>query len=374
MTVALLAGAGLLVRSARNLASVKAGFDTERILAVTVTEIQRDRWLDFHTRALTRVASLPGVEHVAFAWGVPLTGNKWPGEIEQPGLVGSNKATDRINVPLRSVTPDYFAVFGIPLAEGRSFRDTDKEGAPRVAIVNQTFARRYFQGQPPLGRSIQFPGDKSGAITVVGVVADTRTDSLSQPAQPEIYFPFWQFGAFSKHLVLRASGDPAELAETVQRELRAIDSTSSVEHMTTMVEIRRESMAPWLFAMRLLTAFAFAATFLALVGVYGVLSLSVASRVKELGVRKAIGAQGRQIVGLVVGEGSRLIAIGLIFGTIGALLLGRVLEALLFEVTATDPLALAGSAAMFGVVALAVCLVPAMRAQRVNVVEALRQE
>ena len=160
----------------------------------------------------------------------------------------------------------------------------------------------------------------------------------------------------------------------MRRELRAIDPTAAVEHLTTMTQIRRESLAPWTFAMQLLTGFGVAATFLSLVGVYGVLSLSVGSRTKEIGVRKAIGAQGHQIVRLVLSEGSTMIAAGLLIGTLGALLLGRLLEALLFDVQPADPLSLAGSAVMFGAVALVVCLLPAFRARAVDVMEALRQE
>jgi putative ABC transport system permease protein len=373
LTVALLAGAGLLVRTGRSLANVRPGYATDHILVMTVTAMER--WKDFHTRALQRVSALPGVSHAAFAWGVPLTGNKWMGEIDRPGQPASSKVADRITVPLRSITPDYFAVFGISLEEGRAFRDSDRDDAPRVAIVNRSFAHQYFGHVPPIGQRLRFSGDDTGPVlAVVGVLSDMRTESLSQRAKPELYLPFWQSGAFSKHLVLRTNADPTALAGRVRRELRQIDPTSSVEHVTTMADIRRESVAPWMFAMQLLGGFAIAATFLALVGVYGVLSLSVGSRIKEIGVRKAIGAQGHQIVVLVLAEGSRLIGAGLVLGTVAALLVGRLLESLLFDVRPTDPLALTASALVFGFAALAVALVPALRARRVNVMAALKDE
>jgi putative ABC transport system permease protein len=173
---------------------------------------------------------------------------------------------------------------------------------------------------------------------------------------------------------VRVAGDPLSLAALVRSELRAVDPTSAVEHITTMSDIRRESTASRTFAMRLLTGFAATAMLLALVGLYGVLSLSVGSRTKEIAVRKAVGAQGHQIVGLVLGEGGRLIALGLALGTIAALSLGRLLEALLFDVHPTDPLALAAAAVLFGLIALLACLVPAWRAGRVDLMEALRQE
>jgi putative ABC transport system permease protein len=374
LTVALLAGAGLLVRTARQLEAVQPGYDTAHVLAMTVTAMDRHRWTDFHTRALASVTSLPGVTHAAFAWGVPLTGNKWPGEIELPSAPAATRLGERIHVPLRSITPDYFAVVGMRLLDGRAFSASDTDTAPPVAIVNQAFVHRHLSDRAPLGQAIRFPGGRGQPLTIVGVVADTRTESLSEAPQPEMYLPFWQSGAFSKHLVLRVSGDPTAVTGAVRRELRAIDPTATVEHVTTLAAIRRESLASWIFAMRLLSGFAVAASFLALVGLYGLLSLSVTARVREIGVRKAIGAQGSQIVGLVVREASRVIAAGVALGLVAAVALGRVLSALLFDVTPADPRVLAGSATLFAAIGLAVCLVPAVRARGVNVMEALRQE
>jgi putative ABC transport system permease protein len=374
MTVALLAGAALLVRTARNLDRVQPGYDTERILAMTVTTMEREKSNEFHRLSLERVSAIPGVTRVAFAWGVPLTGNKWSADVQFPGQSSSARVADRINLPLRSVTPGYFDVMGMTLAEGRSFRDSDNATAPRVAIVNAALAKRYFADRNPVGQHMHFAGSADKPLEIVGMVADTRTEALSEPAEPEIYLPFWQSGAFSKHLVVRAAGDPLALAAVVRREIRSVDPTSAVERMTTMAEIRRESVASRTFAMRLLTGFAVAATLLALVGLYGVLSLSVSARTKEIAVRKAIGAQPRQIAQLVVGEGWRMIAIGLVLGTITALLLGRLLGALLFNVKPADPVALLAAAAMFGSVALGACLLPAYRATRVDLMESLRQE
>jgi len=374
LTVALLAGAALLVRTARNLDRMQPGYDTENILATTVTTMDRQRSNEFHRLALERVASVPGVTRAAFAWGVPLTGNKWPGEVEFPGQAGSSKLADRITVPLRSITQDYFDVMGMTIAEGRAFRGTDGPDAPRVAIVNATLAKRYYADRNPVGAQLRFAGSTDKPLEIVGVLADTRTEELSQPAEPEIYLPFWQSGAFSKHLVVRATGDPTALAALVRRELRAIDPTSAVERMTTMSEIRRESVAPRTFAMRLLIGFAVVATLLALVGLYGVLSLSVNSRTKEIAVRKAVGAQRHQIVQLVLGEGSKLVAGGLLLGGIVAVLVGRLLQTLLFDVRPSDPIALGTAAIAFGVVALVACLLPAYRASRVDLMESLRQE
>ena len=374
LTVALLSGAALLVRTARNLDRMQPGYETENILAATVTTMDRQKSTEFHKLALERVATVPGVTRAAFAWGVPLTGNKWGGDVVFPGEPGSSKLTDKINLPLRSITEDYFDVMGMHIAEGRAFRASDGQEAPRVAIVNTTLAKRYYPGRNAVGAHLQFAGNADKPLEIVGVVADTRTEDLSESAEPEIYLPFWQSGAFSKHLVVRASGDPAALASLVRAELRTIDPTSAVERMTTMAEIRRESVAPRTFAMRLLIGFAVVATVLALIGLYGVLSLSVSSRTKEIAVRKAVGAQRHQIVQLVVGEGSRLVAGGLVVGAFVAVMVGRLLRTLLFDVTPSDPVALGVATVAFAAVALAACLVPAYRASRVDLMESLRQD
>ena len=374
LTVALLAGAALLVRTARNLDRVEPGYDTEHILAMTVTTMEREKSTEFHRQSLERVAAIPGVAHVAFAWGVPLTGNKWPADVQFAGQASSARVADRISVPIRSITPGYFDVMGIQLAEGRPFRETDDSTAPRVAIVNATLAKRYLGERSPLGQRLQFAGSTDKPIEIVGMVADTRTEALSQQAEPEIYLPFWQSGAFSKHLVVRATGDPLALAATVRREIRSVDPTSAVERITTMADIRSESVASRTFAMRLLSGFAVAATMLALVGLYGVLSLSVSARTKEIAVRKAIGAQSRQIAQLVLGEGGRMILIGVVLGTATALWLGRLLGSLLFDVRPADPIALIAAAAVFAILALSACLIPAYRASQVDLMQSLRQE
>ena len=370
----LLSGAALLIRTVSNLAKVRPGYDTENILVMTVTSVQLDQWKDFHTRALERVSTLPGVSQAAFVWGLPLTGNKWGGEMEIVGQPGSSKLRDQMHLPLRSVTPDYFDALGIKVVDGRGFRPSDNSEAPDVAVVNEALAGRYFPKANPIGRKMRFVGDTNRMIEVVGIVSNTRTEALSHQAEPEIYFPFWQSGAFSKHLIVRAASDPRPLAALVKRELQSVDPTAAVEHARTMEDIRRESVAPRTFAMRLLIGLSLAASALALVGIYGVVSLSVGARTKEIAVRMAIGAQWHEILRLILGEGFRLIVLGVVLGAIIAVSLGRVLEAFLFETKPADPLTLGGVALLFAAVALVACLLPACRAARVDPMEALRYE
>ena len=180
---------------------------------MTVTTMERQKSTAFH-RALERVAALPGVSRAAFAWGVPLTGNKWRGHWNSSGPAGVSNGRDRINLPLRSITPDYFDVMGIGLSRGGRFRNTDNPDAPRVAIVNQTLARCYFGGRNPVGRPARVSGSADKPLEVVGMIADTRTEALSETAEPEIYLPFWQSGAFSKHLVVRTTGEPLRWRKT----------------------------------------------------------------------------------------------------------------------------------------------------------------
>jgi putative ABC transport system permease protein len=369
LTVTLLTGAALLIRTSIKLATIDPGYATDQIMAATVTTVTPNSFLPFHTQVLDRVAALPGVSHTAFAWGVPLTGNKWPGNIEFVG----RPDLGQVSFPLRSVTADYFALMDMPIAAGRAFTNNDKNDAPLVMIVNQSLANRYFSGDP-LGQQLRFAGDLKRQWTVVGVVADTRTDALSQAPAPEIYLPFWQNGAFSKHLVVRSHSATAELFALVRREVHAVDATASVERATTMAQIRSESLAPRTFAMRLLIGFSVVATALALVGIYGVLSLSVGSRLKEIAVRKAIGAQHRDILRSVLGEGGRMILAGVVVGAVFAAAIGRALETLLFDVPPADLISIGAAAIGFGVIALVACLLPAVRAARTDLVSALHQE
>jgi putative ABC transport system permease protein len=341
---------------------------------MTVTAVERDGWQSFHSQALERVAAIPGVVDAAFAWGVPLTGNKWPAEIRIGGMPDGSREVDRIEVPLRAVTPDYFDTLRMALAEGRAFRASDDDKAPRVAIVNEAFARQHLKTSTVLGRTLVFPGQADKPLAIVGVVADTRTMSLSAAVEPEVYLPLWQSRAFSKHLVIRAAGEPLALAALVRRELRAIDPTAAVEHVTTLEEIRRASVAPETFAMRLLLGFAAIATVLALVGLYGVVSLSVGSRTKELAVRAAIGATAGEVVAMLLRETGRLVLVGLLCGALVAFAVGRMLQALLFDVSPGDPVALIAASVAFALAAFLVCARPAWRAGRIDITKALRQD
>jgi putative ABC transport system permease protein len=371
LTLVLLVGAGLLVRTLHNVANVRAGYSMDRVLTMTVTAVQGN-WTDFHHRALERVSRLPGIQQAAFAWGTPLTGNDWPGLVEIEGHPVITPS-DRVALAVRSVTPGYFGLIGLPMLQGRDFRSSDTNDTSNVAIVNETLAARYFASTTPLGKKI-WGGGRDRPVEIIGVVTDARTDDLTRAPQPEIYLSLWQAQAFSKDLLVRTTIDPHTVSAAVQRELRTVDPTVAVEHVKTLDEIRANSLAPQVFAGRLLIGFSIIATLLTLVGIYGVLALSVASRRREIAIRAAIGAHQRDIRNLVLGEGVRLVASGIVVGTAGALLVSRVLRSFLFEVTPTDPATLIGAVVLFAGVTLIACWAPTRWAATIDPLEALRGE
>jgi putative ABC transport system permease protein len=375
LTLALLVGAGLLIRTMAKIAVVPSGYDTAKILTMSVTDVQdRSTYSSFHHHALERVAAIPGVQYAAFAWGVPLTGNNWPATLDIEGQPPPIKESDKAALPMRAATPDYFKLMGMALMEGREFRSTDDDKAPKVAIVNQAFTDRFFPHGSAIGKRVWFDSRDKPGITIVGQIADGRTDDLTHQASPEIYLPLWQAGAFSKHLVVRTAADPRTVVAAVQRELRAVDPTAAIENVKTLDQIRDDSLASRTFAMRLLLGFSGVGTVLTLVGIYGVLSLSVASRRQELAIRSAVGAQRWHIRKLILGEGFRVIAGGVLIGVVLALLLSRVLKTFLFEVQPSDPATLIVVGFLFVGVGLLACWVPAWRAEQVDPLEALRYE
>jgi putative ABC transport system permease protein len=378
LTLALLVSAGLLIRTMNNLSKVQTGYNTGKILTMSVTAFQRDNRerVAVHRRVLEHVVKLPGVESAAFAWGVPLTGNNWPFGVEIEGQPAPSKPSDLPMIPARAVTEDYFNMLGQALVTGRNFRSTDRDTTdiPNVAVINQAMADRYFPRTNPIGKKFWGFGRNNPPTEIIGVVANSRTDDLTKAAEPEIYLSFWQATAFTKHLILRTTADPHALMASVQRELRAVDPTIAVEHLKTLEEIRDDSLASRSFAMRLLIGFAIVASGLTLVGIYGVLSLSVAARRREIAIRTAMGAGRSDILKLVLGEGLQLIAGGVMAGLVAAIALSRVLKSFLFEVEPTDPVTLITVGLLFIGVALLACWSPARRAAKVDPLEALRYE
>ena len=395
LTLALLAGAGLLIRTVANLARVRPGYDTEHIVSMTVTEIRlgqqyettNDVWgrhvMDFNRRALSQVEALPGVKSAAWAFGLPLTGHEFLADIQTGGDVNSEKLKDEVDIPVRTVTPEFFDTVGQQLLTGRNFGPAENDtNAVNNAIINQAMARQYFGNTDPIGKTFRmilvFSGIKiyrSFVETrIIGVVANSSDVALTRKAEPEFYLPYWQLHTLFRSLVVRADGDPRSIISSVQRTLRSLDPTVAVEDVKTFEQIRNDSIAPQLFTMRLLSGFSIVAAALAMIGIYGVLSLSVASRRQEMAIRMAVGAQRRNVFGLILSEGLRLVGVGVVIGSGVAFASTRVLRALLFGVEPTDLFTLIVTVLLFMVVATLACCFPARRATQIDPMEALRHE
>jgi putative ABC transport system permease protein len=374
LTLALLVGAGLLIRTMMNLDVVRPGYDTRNLLTMSVTAVDGE-WQDFHQRALERVTALPGVEGAAFAWGVPLTGNAWASRIEIQDYDPPDPTDAFVALPIRAVTNGYFEMLNQPVVVGRDFRASDGPNEPDVAIVNQNFVEQYFGGGDAIGKTV-WPRGRDGGLeaTIVGVIADSRTNDLTAAAEPELYLTLWQASAFSKHLVVRSTASAEVIAGSVRAALRDIAPTVAIENIKTLDDIRGESLASRNFATQLLIGFAVIACVLTLGGVYSVLSLTVATRRREIAIRAAVGAERARLLGFVMKQGLKMIVVGAAAGVIVSIALSRLLQSWLFGVNATDPLTLLGATALFVLFGLITCWVPAQRASAIEPVEALRAE
>jgi putative ABC transport system permease protein len=371
LTLTLLIGAGLMLQTMKKLMDVNPGYETHEIDTMVVTSL-RPNVFAFHAEALRNVTALPGVESAAFVWGLPLTGNQWRAPIAIEGRPPPRTPQDQIVVPLRNATPDYFKVMGIALQTGRLFSDHDQKGSAPVAIINAEMARRYFPHGTSIGQHLTLPHQKP--MEIVGVVGNLLSKGLSAPAEPEVYLPFFQAPAFSKHLIVRSKLDAIALTETVRRELLKIDPGVIVEKAKTMDRIRDESVSAQRFTMTTISIFSVLALILAAVGIYGVMSHSVAQRTHELGVRMAIGAQPHHILRLILGQGLVLTLVGIAVGLASSIALTRVLRNLLFEVDATDPLTFVAVPILLTAVTLLACWVPARRATKIDPLVVIRNE
>jgi putative ABC transport system permease protein len=379
ITVVLLAGAGLMIRSFNAVQSVNPGFRPEHIMtfdfALPMTKYKEEpQRAAFFEQLTTRAAALPGVERAAVVDSLPLSGS---GSVlgfvieGQPPLP-PEKVQD---ADFFSVTPDYFDVMGIPLVRGERLSERHRSDVPDVAVINETMARRYFPGEDPIGKRLNL-GDPATVpwITVIGVVGDARTGGLDKEPYPQMYVPAAQFPQRAMTFVARTSGDPSAVAPALRRELAALDRDLPLYNVSTMERVLSDSISRRRFQMILIAAFAGVGLLLAAVGIYGVISYTVAQRRHEIGVRIALGARAADILRLVVGQGLGLTLAGVGLGLAGAFALTRVLASLLYGVTATDPLTFACvSLALLGVALLA-CLVPARRATKVDPMIALRYE
>ena len=376
LTVVLLTGSGLLIRSLMRVQSVDKGFEPHSAVTMNLSldarYTQPERQTAFYRDLIERLGALPGVHAVGAVTNLPLG----HGETLSWLTVEGYPFDEKVFFQTRSVTPHYFAAIGIRLLEGRSFTDADATGRPLVAIVNRSFARKYFPGQSVLGKRFHFVDGNPTPTwwTIVGVVADVRHSRLEERPQLQAYLPLWQSSAAAASVVLRTSESPQVLAAAVRGELNSIDSALAVADVRTMDQLVSEATAERRFQTLLLSVFSGASLVLSLVGLYALLAYSVRQRTAELGIRMALGAQKRDVMRLVIGQGGGLAFTGIALGLVSAWMLTRLLSNLLFEVKPTDPVTFASVALVFCVVALGACYIPARRAMHVDPMVALRYE
>ncbi|HZM69838.1 MAG TPA: ABC transporter permease [Candidatus Cryosericum sp.] len=381
IALVLLSGSGLLVRSFLRLQSVEPGLLIDSVLTVRLWTPEASypdgaKQSQFYSEVLRRVQALPGVESVAATTDLPLSGtDSYLGfQIEGRPSAGPGDGPES---GLHQVTPDYFRTLGIPILRGRPLNASDVDGALSVKVVSKTLADRYWPGEDPIGKRISYGTNEKNEpqwSTVVGVAGDVRQKGLHAEPRPEAYTSALQWPSRYMTLIVRSPLDPATLAEAVRREVRAVDPAVPAYGVKTLREVLDGSLAARRFNMAVLMAFAAVAVALASIGLYGVIAYMVTQRTHEIGVRLALGARPADVLRLVVRHGMALALAGVAFGVLGALALTRALASLLVGVAATDPWTFSTVGLLLSAVAFLACLVPALRAARVEPMTALRSE
>lgn len=381
LSMTILIGAGLLIKSLINLQQVNPGFETSNILTAQFV-LPQERYYNqgfspeginlFLSKVEAEARRLPGVRDVSYAQCVPLTSNEnntYFEVLERPSTAGEKQAAQ-----LRFIGAGYFSTIGIPVMAGRAFTAQDDPKSRPVAIVNQAFVREHLGGENPIGKRLKLGWGGEGPKEIVGVVGNVRHRSLSDDVRPEMYVPQAQFVNAGITLLVRTSGDPSTLVNPLKSIIRRLDPELPVMDVKTMNQYREESLSYPRFISRLVILFAVLGLALSVIGLYGVLSYSVSQRTGELGIRIALGAASTDILKLVVFQGLKLVALGLILGLAGSIALTRLGENQLYQVSTTDPIVLTVISLIVLIVALAACLIPARRAARVDPLVVLRSE
>jgi putative ABC transport system permease protein len=386
LALMLLVGAGLLMRSFVRLQSVDPGFRPDNALTFDLS-LPDSRYgedpqiVAFYDRLMPGLAALPGVRSAAAVMGLPLSGMQFDISFKVAGRAPLRPA-DEPSMEIRVASPEYFSTMGIPVKRGRGFTDRDTASSPQVVVITDSAAQRYFPGEDPIGKTITLgwgKRDRKGVRTagggqVVGIVGDIKDAGLSEPDPPQLYMPLRQWPISSMSIVLKTVTPPGSLTEAVRAQVYAVDPNLPVSNVRTLEQIVSRSVSQPRFYVLLLGVFAALALALAAIGIFGVLSYAVSQRTREIGIRMALGAQGRSVVGLVVRQAMGLVAIGLTAGTIAALFVSQTLTKMLFSVRPTDPATFTAVALLLAAVALLASYLPARRATRVDPIVALRAE
>jgi putative ABC transport system permease protein len=379
LALLLLVGAGLFLRSLASLQEVSPGFQADGVITANVA-LPPIRYGDpakqiaFFRAVLDRLSSLPGVTNVGAGVSVPFSGNAGSasfsieGRPSPPGDPGPHGDIDL-------VTPDYFASLKIPLRSGRVFTNQDQQSTQPVVIVDETLAKQYWPNEDPLGKHMRLGGPTTPWSTIVGVVGHVKSADLAgDTIKGKYYLSTFQVGTPFSTLVIRGQSDPSGLTSAIRAAVQGVDPTQAVSQISTLSDLVSASLAPRRFVVTLLEVFAGMALLMAVLGLYGVISYSVAQRTQEIGIRMALGAQRGEILGMVIGQGMWLAAIGAGIGLAAAVAISRLLRNQLFHVSPFDPLIFTATALVLIGAALAARYIPAQRATRVNPIEALRWE
>jgi putative ABC transport system permease protein len=377
LTLVLLVGAGLLVKSFRQLLAVEPGFDPHGVLTMDVALPQakyaeRQQITSFYERLIEQAAAMPGVEAAGAVSVLPLAGNDNSNFVQIEGRPPQPPG-QALRAGRRNVSAGYFRALGIPVKLGRAFSASDSMDAQPVVVINEAMARSFFAGEEPIGKRIR-TGDRSPWVEVVGVVGDVRHRGLDVDTRPEMFFPHLQTPSRQMTLAVRTAGDPLALAGPLRERVRELDRDQPVGNVKTMEAWVGESVASRRFSVLLLGVFACVAAGLAALGLYGVVSYTVAQRTHEIGLRVALGASPRDVLRLVIRQGMTLTLVGTAVGLLAALALTRVMSGLLYGVGATDPATFVTVPLLLVAVALLACYLPARRATNVDPMVALRHE
>ena len=383
LSVVLMVGGGLMMRTVQGIMAIDPGFRSEGVLTMELS-VPTSRYPDgvhvagFFEELRHRVERLPGVEHAAAARLLPLASQMGNWGVRVEGY--TPQPNEDTPGDWQIVTPGYFETLGLHLVAGRWFDERDQTGTPLVFVISQQFANKYFAGRDPIGGRVQLMSDSTPWVTVVGVVRDVEHNELTAAPPPMFYAVHSQYeqaGRFTPRtmsLAVRTTGNPLALASVVRAQIRALDAQMPVAHVRTMDDIVSSSIARQRFSMLLLGAFGLLALVLAVVGIYGVVAQLVAARKQEFGVRAALGASPRELVRISLVDGLRQTAAGLAIGAVAALLLTRLMRAMLYGVTTSDPVTFALALLITGAVAMAASYLPARRAGRVDPAGALGAE
>ena len=381
IAVVLLVAAGLLVQSLWRLQNVNSGLQPENLLTFNIAVPERkynsERQGRFFSDLKTRLESSPGVQAASSIFPLPLSGDRFSISFQIEGREVEPK--DEPSADLFMTGVGYFRAMGIPLIKGRDFENRDVHGSTPVVIITEEFARQHFPNEDAIGKRIHpgistFEDDDSTMREIVGVAGDIRNRGLDTPPTPAYYLPQTQVPFSQMVMVVKTTGDPHSLISGVTKEVAAMDPDLPLFSVKTMEEYLSASVATPRFNTTLLAIFAGVALVLTIVGLYGVMSYSVAQRTNEIGIRLALGAQPRDVLLMIVKQGSLLIVVGLGIGLSGAYAATRLISSLLFGVTAKDPWTFVAAAVMLALVALLACYIPAWRATKVDPLRALRYE